>query len=500
MRTEINNNGNEEYTIDIAKLVRKLFTPQRVVIILLAGIICALLAFAYSKLVLTEMYTASLSMYVNSSDRGYKNETVDTLNLTVSRNLVDSYVVVLSNDVVMEEVGAVLLNDYSTDVVSEYFPIDERDGRQYIKARYIKGYFNISPVDETEVLKITATTPNPQLSADMCNAMADVAPSFLKRVVGAGSVEAIGAAVAPDSKAYPNNEANAVKGGVVGIVAVLGIFVVMLLLDTRIRDTDSFRERFDNPVMGEIPLISTDNPENIKKNDNKNRGVAMDSFTVVEAFNSLCNNLLITMNMNDEKIIVVSSPVMSDGKSTISLNMARTMAKMNNKVLLIDLDLRRPSIHKKINTDNKKGFINLMGKTETVESVIRRDTESELDILLSGGISPNPSEILASKRFNEIMNNLKEEYDFIVIDSPPINMVTDSCIISHISAGIVVVIRANETRFDDFKKIQENIELAQCKIVGVVINGVEEAQKRYGGRYSYKYKYGYEYSQNTKDN
>jgi Mrp family chromosome partitioning ATPase len=98
------------------------------------------------------------------------------------------------------------------------------------------------------------------------------------------------------------------------------------------------------------------------------------------------------------------------------------------------------------------------------------------------------------------MNNLKEEYDFIVIDSPPINMVTDSCIISHISAGIVVVIRANETRFDDFKKIQENIELAQCKIVGVVINGVEEAQKRYGGRYSYKYKYGYEYSQNTKDN
>jgi capsular exopolysaccharide synthesis family protein len=483
-------NNNEEYTIDLARLARAMLTPYHIAIILLAGIVCGLAAFIYSSLCLTDLYTTSLSMYVNSSDKNYQNNTVDALNLTVSRNLVDSYVVVLSNDVVMEEVGSVLLQDYSEDELSEYFPIDERNGRKYIKAKYIKSCFNIAPVDETEVLKITTTTPDAQLSADMCNAMADVAPSFLKRVVGAGSVEAIGAAVPPDSKSSPNSKADAAKGAAVGMVLCIGVFVVRLLLDTKIRDTESFKEKFDYPVMGEIPLISGEDSRD-KKKKGKGSGLPADSFTVVEAFNTMCNNLLITMTMNDEKVVVISSPVMSDGKSTVALNLARTMSKMNNRVLLIDLDLRRPSIHKKINTDNKKGFINLMGRKETPDSVIRRDTESELDILLSGGTSPNPSEILASKRFDDIIEFYEKEYDIIVIDSPPINMVTDSCIIAKKGAGIVTVVRANESRFEDFKRVAENVEMAQSKIVGVVINGVEENRKRYS--YKYGYKYGYEY-------
>jgi capsular exopolysaccharide synthesis family protein len=500
MRTEVHDKSNEDYTIDLAKLARQLLTPRRIIIMLLAGFICALAAFAYSKFCLTDLYTTSLSMYVNSNERGYQNDTVDAVNLTVSRNLVDSYVVVLSNDVVMEEVGAVLLNEYSEETVREYFPIDERNGKEYIKAKYIKGHFKIAPVDETEVLEITVTTPNPQLSADMCNAMADVAPDFLQRVVGAGSVEAIGAAVPPDSKASPNNTANAVKGALVGVVLAIAVFVLKLLLDTKIRDTESFKEKFDYPVMGEIPFIAgvhnKVDKKNDKKDDEKMRGLAVDSFAVVEAFNKMCTNLLITMTMNDEKIVVVSSPVMSDGKSTIALNTARTMSKMNKKVLLIDLDLRRPSIHKKLNTDNKKGFMNLMSKTETMESVIRKDTESELDILLSGGVSPNPSEILASKRFNDIIEHYESEYDIIVIDSPPLNMVTDSCIIAQKGAGILVVLRANESRFEDFKQVADSAEMAQSRIVGVILNGVEEDRKRYGYKYGYRYgyKYGYDYS------
>jgi capsular exopolysaccharide synthesis family protein len=184
---------------------------------------------------------------------------------------------------------------------------------------------------------------------------------------------------------------------------------------------------------------------------------------------------------------------MSDGKSTVSYNMAKTMAKLNNKVLLLDLDLRRPSIHKKLHTSNKTGLLGVIAKTVDLDKAVIKSEDGGLDVLLSGGVSPNPSEVLASNRFKEIFDQCKDNYDFIIIDSPPINMVTDACIVSRMAAGIVVVLRSNESRFDDFKHIVEQVELAQTKIVGVVINGVDEQTKKYSGRYSYKYKYGYKY-------
>jgi capsular exopolysaccharide synthesis family protein len=498
MHNETKNNEYET-TIDLLKLARFLFTPGHIVTMLVVCIVCGVVAYAYSAFMLPELYESSLSMYVTSSDRARANDSIDVANLTVSRNLADSYVVVLSNDVVMEEIGTVLINTYSEEELLQYFPIDERDGKKYIKAKYISACFNIAPVDETEVLKVSVTTADPQLSADLCNIMGEVAPAFLKRVVGAGSVEAIGDAVAPDSKCYPSNKGNAAKGAVAGLMICCAVFVIRILLDNKVRDTDSFREKFDYPVMGEIPLITendgTEVNETAKKKKGDNSAVEIDSFTAVEAFNTLCNNLIITMTMNDEKTVVVSSPDMSDGKSTVSLNMAKTMAKLNKKVLLIDLDLRRPSIHKKIHTNNKTGVLSIIAKSCDLSSAIIKDEESGLDILLSGGVSPNPSEVLASNRCKDILNECKAQYDFVIIDSPPINAVTDSCIVSQMAAGIVVVLRSNESRFDDFKRVTEHTDMAQSKIVGVVINGVNEQTKKYGGRYHYRYgyKYGYKY-------
>ena len=264
---------------------------------------------------------------------------------------------------------------------------------------------------------------------------------------------------------------------------------------------DDFKEKFDTPVLGEIPLISDgNNKSSIQKlvkykkaetDKNNNGSVNMDSFQATEAFNSLCNTLTVTMNMNDEKVIVISSPEMSDGKSTVSLNLAKAMAKMGNKVLLMDMDLRRPSIHKKLNMANKNGVINLMGKIENINNCTHKNVVEGLDIIFSGGISPNPSEMLASKKMNDIVNKFKEVYDYIIIDSPPVNVVTDACIISQLSGGIVVVLRSNVAHYDDFKKTVENVDIARGKIVGVVINGVDDNTVKYGKKYKYGYKKGY---------
>lgn len=491
MDTGFNSDLNEnEIEIDLAKLAKVILTPKNILLILLSGIIFGLVALGYSKFVLTEMYDASVVMYVNSRERTLDSKEALT-NLTVSRDLADSYVVVLSNDVVMEEVGAALLQKYTPEQLEKYFSVDLRGTKKYIKAKYLQKYFKIEPVNETEVLRISASTPNPQLSADMCNAMKDIAPGFLKRVVGAGSVEAIGAAVAPDTKSSPNNTKNAVMGAALGIMLACGLIVLKTLMDNKIRDAESFKKHFDFPVMGEIPLIA-EGIEDSKKREGY--GVSIGSFTAVEAFNTLCNNLMVSMHMNDEKVIVVSSPGMGDGKSTIAFNMAKNMAKMGSRVLLMDLDLRRPSIHKKLKISNKKGFIDIIGKKERLENIVLNEGEGCPDILLSGGMSPNPSEMLSSKRFTEIIESCKQKYDFIIVDAPPVNMVTDACIISRLAAGILVVVRADVTRFEDFKKVADNISLAHSSIIGVAVNGIQEKAKRYGGkRYGYGYSY-YEYS------
>ena len=131
---------------------------------------------------------------------------------------------------------------------------------------------------------------------------------------------------------------------------------------------------------------------------------------------------------------------------------------------------------------------------EQLENIILNEGEGCPDILLSGGMSPNPSEMLSSKRFTEIIESCKQKYDFIIVDAPPVNMVTDACIISRLAAGILVVVLADVTRFEDFKKVSDNISLAHSSIIGVAVNGIQEKAKRYGGkRYGYGYGY-YEYS------
>lgn len=498
MRMDYNN--NEGYTsfkdeIDIIKILKQLFRVKNIIIMAVAGILTGVITFSYSVFVLPELYTSDVSLYVNNSAVKYNSyDIVDMTSLVTSRNLADSYVIILMNNAVMEQIGDGLLDIYSEDELSEYFPIDEKKGNKYIKGKYIKSCFNIAPVDETEILQITVTTKNPELSTNMCNEMAKVAPRYLPTIANGGSIEPIGVASVPDGKSYPNNRQNAVKGGFAGVFAVLLIMIAKILMDTKIRNAESFKEKFDCPVLGEIPFIEVIGKKDKFSIKGKQSGVVDDSFQTNEAFNALCNNLIVTMSMNDEKVVVVSSPEMSDGKSTVSLRLARAMANMGNKVLLMDLDLRRPSIHKKVDASNKKGFTTLLSKPNDFNLYLHKDNTDGLDILFSGGVSPNPSEMLASKRTKNILEKYEDIYDFIIIDSPPVNVVPDTCIISKLTAGIVVVVRANETHFDDFSHAAENIAIAGTNIIGVVINGVEEYASKHGKRYgrdSYSYNYVY---------
>ncbi|MCD8158230.1 MAG: hypothetical protein LUD77_04840 [Clostridiales bacterium] len=141
------------------------------------------------------------------------------------------------------------------------------------------------------------------------------------------------------------------------------------------------------------------------------------------------------------------------------------------------------------------GGIDIIGKNVDIDSCIKKNVLDGLDVLLAGGTSPNSIGILSSKKMGWLIEKCKEKYDFIVIDSPPVNVVGDASVISQYAAGMVVVVRANRTRFDDVKKLIENVSLANGKIIGFIINFTETNTSGYGyykhKHYGYGYGYGY---------
>ncbi len=215
-------------------------------------------------------------------------------------------------------------------------------------------------------------------------------------------------------------------------------------------------------------------------------------FAVVEAYKNIRTNLMFTLLQSDNKIITVSSTMQSEGKSSISYNCAVAFSQLGHKVLLIDADLRRPSIHKKMKLNNTKGLSSaLVGFCTSDEAI--QPKNSCLDIMTAGPIPPNPSELLGSDAMSKMLEKLQETYEYIIIDTPPIGVVSDALVLAPKTCGIVMVVREGYCTHDQLKKSLANIEFANVRLLGFVVNGTGIAS----GGYS---KYGYKYETSARKN
>lgn len=209
-------------------------------------------------------------------------------------------------------------------------------------------------------------------------------------------------------------------------------------------------------------------------------------FAIVESYKSARSNLMFTLSAEDRKIFAVSSYSKGDGKSTVSANLAISFSKMERRVLLIDCDLRRPNIHNIFKLDNKLGVSNVIGKMAEFENVVHRNVLPNLDILSSGTIPPNPSELLCSPRFQNLINRLDSDYDYIVLDTSPIGVVSDALLLKDLIAGFAIVLRERSTTHGDIQNLQESIQLADSKILGFIKVGCTNKRKGYRN-YEYSY-------------
>lgn len=209
-------------------------------------------------------------------------------------------------------------------------------------------------------------------------------------------------------------------------------------------------------------------------------------FSVSEAYKTIRTNLISVLKKQNSKIAVISSPNASEGKSTTSINVAISLSQINKKVLLIDADVHRPSIHNKLRMKNDDGLMNVInGVTAFSEAV--KHYNSNLDILTTGPIPQNATEVFSDVSFDALLDELKEEYDYIIIDTPPINLLSDSLVIAEKCGGIVLVVRSGITKHEALRRAVSSAKQLDINIIGIILNGSDYSKNKYQKKYYSSY-------------
>lgn len=272
---------------------------------------------------------------------------------------------------------------------------------------------------------------------------------------------------------------------ILGIAIPVVIIYLKDLLNIRINDRAELEKLTKAPILGEVPLGKKEGAIAVQENINDE---------MAEAFRAIRTNLQFMLSGAGHKVIMTTSSVPTEGKTFVSINMAISLALMGKRVLLIGLDVRKPMLAEHIKGLNSKvGITNYLGGiVDTPESIIQKSGIcTGLDVIFSGPIPPNPAELLLSERLDKLIEELRVSYDYIIIDSAPIGLVSDSLIISRIVDATIYVSRAEVTYKRHMEWLNDLYKTNKLPHLSIILNGVNYEKKSYYGGYGYGYGYGY---------
>lgn len=231
------------------------------------------------------------------------------------------------------------------------------------------------------------------------------------------------------------------------------------------------------------------------RNDQKKMLAADTPFVIKEAYNTIRTSLLFTQKGENCPIFVVTSPDANNGKTINTINLAISFAQMGKRTLIIDSDMRNPTVHRMFNIPVTNGLSEILaGLTDNI--TVSKTNVENLSILSSGKIPPNPAELLASSRMDLLLSFVKGHYDCVFIDTPPINLVTDASAFAGKVTGYVMIVKAGNTDIPEVRSAVDALESIDAEVVGFILNDATPDRKKYYSYYSKygrKYKYGYDY-------
>ncbi|MEY8579112.1 polysaccharide biosynthesis tyrosine autokinase [Corynebacteriaceae bacterium 6-324] len=418
------------------------------------------------SLLATPEYQSKTQLYVSvRSDGGSTGDMVQGANY--SRQIVNSYVTVVSSSAVLD-------------------PVVEELGLDMTGAELANHVTAASPSDSA-LINITASSSSPEEAA----AIADEVGESFKNVVQTQlepetngqspvSLTTTQNALVPKSPVSPNIPVNLALGLLIGLAVGYGIAILRTVLDRRLHTTGDIEQVTDKPLLGEI----IDDPD-----AEKNRIVVSSKprSPRAESFRAFRTNLQF-LNVGEKKrVFVVSSSRPSEGKSTTSLNLAATLAQTGSSVVVVEGDLRLPTFAKYLDIEGGAGLTDVLIGRAGLADVLQRWGRDPYYVLPAGRIPPNPSELLGSDEMEATLETLREQFDYVIIDAPPVLAVTDAVVLGKHATGVLMVVATGFTTKQELEDSLQVLETAGANTLGIVATMIPTKKP---GRYSYG-EYGY---------
>ena len=296
------------------------------------------------------------------------------------------------------------------------------------------------------------------------------------------NVQLIDRAQVPGAPYTPNTPRAWMTAVVIGVMLAVGLVGVVEYLDDTIKTPDDVSRRLRLPLLGVVPALPGKRRPTLSTEVPNDFG---------EAFRSLRTALVFTSGGPSSRVIGVTSTQPQEGKTTCAVNLALVLAVGGARVLLVDADMRRPSVHKSLETENSVGLSQVLVGQARIREAVQRTHDPNLFALTAGQLPPNPSELLASDRMRSLISSLKTgPFDWVIIDTPPVLAVTDPVILGPLLSGMIVVVGAEMARKAHAERAVQTLQAGNnANVVGVVLNRVDFA----GNKYYYSRYYGYQY-------
>lgn len=508
------NEQNETVTIDLMDVVQALV--KRLWIIVLAMVICGSAAFAYAYYVIPPTYQSSALFYVNGKAR-FSTDILDisSADLNASQQLVDTYMVILKTRKTLNEVIKKANLPYSYD-----------DLNKMVSA---------TSVDNTAVFRITVTDTDPVEAEKIANTIAEVLPDKIREIIDGSSARIVDYAIIPGDKAGPNVGKYTAIGLLVGFALACAVIILLMYFDYEIHSEEYLIKEYPEiPLLAVIPDLNSkrahrnysgksgkyksdykygsdylytkdESDETTKSGRVRDIGPSL-SFASREAYKQLRTNIDFALTDVESrcKVVGISSTMRAEGKSTTAINLSYSLAQSGQHVLLVEGDMRIPSIAEKLNINADAGLSDeiLSGEGSTKANIKKITFKSKTQddgsfyLLNSGKIPPNPSEILGSAKMQKLVNDLKEKFDYIIVDLPPVIAVTDALVASRFLDGMILAVRQDHTERGALDEVMRQIRFANAKISGFVFTFAHDESGDYSKKYRKRYYSGYRHYYN----
>ncbi len=283
----------------------------------------------------------------------------------------------------------------------------------------------------------------------------------------------------PGSPVTPKTARNIAIGLALGVALGVGLALLRDLLDNTVKDRETLEDISGTGIVGSIPLDKERRKQAAISFENDNSGIA-------EAFRKLRTNLQFLSVDDPPRIIVVTSSMPSEGKSTTAINLALALAEAEHNVVLVDGDMRRPTLHKYLDLVGPVGFSSVLSGAASLEEALQKTRFPGLTVLTSGAIPPNPSELLGSQSARHLLAELRAKFDYVIVDSTPLLAVTDAAILAAGADGVLIMARFGQTKRDQLAHAVGNLRSVGAPLLGAVFTLMPI---RGSSSYSYSYSY-----------